>query len=243
MAAFFYQSGANFYLRLRGSTTQVKFGAASSAGNFYSITIPSLATIYKNTVDSGSGANGTNFYTPSISVAPLPTAFGNSNQASRFPNSETIFTGTANTDYGPITYQDIRFNSLPNPYPVASFAPGTPAAALSSLNPGSTVNGVLVIYPGTGYAPAQINWVYNFNGGAWRQSVQFSTPSTYGVSIFDGGAWRSSQEVWIYDGGSWKLSYVTDLIFRVLTVNESGPGAAPSIDDSLDFAIQVVAVN
>lgn len=233
MAAFFWNSPAGFRLRVNGGTTSIRFSAASNAGNFYRIGFQGLApgggtyNLYKNQVDFGSAA-GTSHYTTNISVIPTPTPQAN-NSPTRFINTESAITVTTNTDYA-IEWQDIRFNGLPNPYPITSFTPGSPQAPGGSINAGSTVLGGATLYPYAGSIFGVFTKRYTFvlHLNAWRTITE--------KFVFHLGAWRTIQDTFVLQGGVWRDTYRNYETFQVITINE--PGA-----DALDYAAQVFALN
>jgi len=233
MAAFFWNSPGGLRLRVNGGTTSIRFSAASNAGNFYRMGFPGLGpggttfNLYKNQVDFGS-AGGTSFYTTNISVIPIPTPQAN-NSPTRFVNTEIAVTATANTDYA-IEWQDIRFQGLPNPYPIGSFGPGSPQAAGASIDIGSTNVGGTIVYPyaGSVFGLFRKRYTFVFHLAAWRTITE--------KFVFHLGAWRTIQDTFVLQGGVWRDTYRNYDTSQVMTINE--PGA-----DALDYAAQVFALN
>lgn len=233
MAAFFWNSPGGLRLRVNAGTTSIRFSAASSAGNFYRMGFQGLGpggttyNIYKNVVDTSSAA-GTSHYTTNISVIPIPTAQAN-NSPTRFVGTETNVAATTNTDYA-IEWQDIRFNGLPNPFPIASFNPGNPQAGGASIDLGSTVLGGATLYPyaGSVFGLFTKQYTFVFHLSAWRTIVE--------KNVYHLGAWRAVQDTFVLSGGVWRDTYRNYATSQVLTINEPGP-------DALDFAVQVFALN
>ena len=86
-ARFIKKSDGNFYMRLDGNTTQVKFAAVSEAGNTYDFSVGGTLRVEKIYSDNGI------YYTSSAS--PIPSG-GNSGD-SRFLGTETTITYSRTT--------------------------------------------------------------------------------------------------------------------------------------------------
>jgi hypothetical protein len=90
-ASFIKKSDGNFYLRLTGDTTSVKFAAVSNAGNTYTFSVDGNVVVSKPNGDPNT------YY--SSSANPIPS--GGSLDDGFFPGSETVYTysGSGTRDY------------------------------------------------------------------------------------------------------------------------------------------------
>lgn len=91
MGAYFTKINTNYYMRLTGSTTQVKFACVSNAGNIYNLLIDGVIRVQKIS------NNGATFYTASANPKP-PSGTEN---ISIFSGAETTFSypGSGTRDY------------------------------------------------------------------------------------------------------------------------------------------------
>lgn len=88
-ATFIKKNDENYYMRLTGSTTYVKFAAISQAGNTYTFSVGGTQRVSKPNGDGGDGApvGGYTYYTSSAN--PVPN--GGILDDTRFPGAEDLW--------------------------------------------------------------------------------------------------------------------------------------------------------
>jgi hypothetical protein len=212
-ASFIQKSNGQFYLRLTGNTTTVKFAAVANAGNTYSF------YIYGS--DSGTIAiskpfpNNETYYSASANPVPNGGYYTES-----FSGAETAYTfsGSGTRDYLIVGY-GVDYNGNGTEYTYNN------DNALMCLG-GATLSWGSYAYPGDGYISLPISAGVK-NGGVWN--------SAYNIFVKNGGVWKECQTAWIKQGGTWKKFYQN-------FGNSSWINMLELLDDPIDFAIQVIEI-
>ena len=175
MAAYFIELNSQIYLRIRGSTTYVTFGAAVDASNGYNLYINSLITISKE-----QGPDGT-IYNANQGVGV---------QVSQ--NTDYLVTGIGYYDAAYNTYTPTNTNHLLCLGNTVLLAQGgiraypyiaPPPNSLSVKYNGLWKN-VKSIYTKVGGTWRQCEKVWNKVGGTWRLS--YGVPTSDWVNMLEG---------------------------------------------------------
>lgn len=92
-ASFIKKNDGNFYMRLTGDTTSVKFGAVSNAGNTYTFSVAGSVVVSKPDSDPFD----VTYYTSSVDPVPA----GGTLDDGRFPGAESLYSyaGSGTRDY------------------------------------------------------------------------------------------------------------------------------------------------
>lgn len=181
MSAFFIKKSGQYYMRLTGNTTQVKFAAVSESSASYTFYIAGTPYISKSADDFG-----LTYRTESARPFPLGTILDNA----RFPGTETTFTfpGSGTRDY------------------LLSFISSWPGAAYSRLG-GELVSAGIYAYPGSAYpSKFKSNAVELRNSNSWSANALYVRQSNTwqevtNAWIRDGGIWKKFHQVG--NGSSW----------------------------------------
>lgn len=182
-ARFIKKSDGNFYMRLDGNTTQVKFAAASDAGNTYTFSVNGTQRVSKPS------NNRDKFYTSSAS--PIPA--GGTLNDTFFPGSETTITyaGAGVRDY------------------LLSFTSSGASGTQMYLG-GSALSWGGYAYPGSGYLNNAFNLGVK-SGGSWNAVGTLWVKTSVGeVGPFPSGydpPWKEVLAQYIKTGGAWKQTY------------------------------------
>ena len=214
-ASFIQNSTGQFYLRLTGNTTTVKFAAVANAGNTYSFYIDRPAVDGGTITISKPFANNETYY--SASANPVP---GGGYYTESFGGVETAYTfsGTGTRDYSIVGY-GVDYNGYGTQYTYNN------DNALMCLG-GTTLSWGSYAYPGDGYISLPIS-VGVKDGGVWNNA--------YNIFVKNSGVWKECQTAWIKQGGTWKKFYQN-------YGNSSWINMLELLDDPIDFAIQVIEV-
>jgi len=180
-ASFIKKSDGNFYMRLDGNTTQVKFAAVSESGNTYTFSVAGTQRVSKPNNDFGAA-----YSTSSALPFPLGAILDNS----RFPGAEII-----------VTYS----RTIPgiNDY-LLSFTSAGPGTVFYLGGESLTWGGYA--YPGDGYLTNDFNFGVK-DGGSWKNvgSTFIKDNGVWkeceGIWIKQGGLWK--QFFANYGNSSW----------------------------------------
>ena len=252
-ASFIKKSNGNYYLRLTGSTTSVKFAATSKAGNTYTFNVSTSAntdtmvspvTVTKPNNDlkefyeyilSYYDESGNPVYGWALIGSAECTFYTTSANPTPAPSS-TSFPGYPGP-YSTTINDDTRFpgtevsrtfsGSGDRAYLLSFSASPTPGTTFylggESLSWGSN----LYAYPGSGYLTKAIA-VGVKQGGSWKNSGN--------IYVKDSGEWKEVKTAWIKTGGNWKKYFES-------YNNSSWINMLEGTDDAIDFAVQVIALN
>lgn len=177
-ATFIKKDDGNFYMRLTESTTDVKFAAASNAGNTYTFSVNGIVVVTKTTDDAG----GT-YYTPSASPIPSGgTQVPGGPSWSRFPGAETTYSysGSGIRDYL------AQFQA---------YTGGVPSYNTQFYLGGASLTWGGYAYPGSGYLSNPLA-VGVKDGGSWKNAGN--------MFIKNANEWKEVQTAWIKQNGTWK---------------------------------------
>ena len=168
-ATFIEKNDGNYYMRLTGSTTYVKFAAVSKAGNTYTFSVGGTQRVSKPNDDAG-----LTYYTSNAN--PVPD--GGILDESRFPGAEDLyfFSGSGTRDY------ILSFTS--EPIPGTQFYLG-----------GESLTWGDFAYPGSGYIANPIA-VGVKQSGSWKNAgnIFVKQSETWrevtNAYIKQGGVWK-----------------------------------------------------
>ena len=204
-ARFIKKSDGNFYMRLDGNTTQVKFAAVSESSNTYTFSVAGTQRVSKPN-DDGS----TTYYTSSAS--PTPSGATLDDDASRFPGAETTVTYSRT----PGGVDDYLLSFTAGPTPGTAFYLG-----------GESLTWGGYAYPGDGY----LNNAFNLgvkDGGSWKNvgSTFIKDNGVWkeceGIWVKQGGSWK--QFFANYGNSSWicmleRTDDAIDFCVQVIALN------------------------
>ena len=180
-ATFILKNDENYYMRLTGNTTSVKFAAVSQAGNTYTFSVGETEYVSKPNGDGGEGAPevGFTYYTSSANPVPSDGILDDS----RFPGAETIydtFSGSGTRDY------------------LLTFTSSDPESGTKFYLGGESLTWGDFAYPGSGYIANPIA-VGVKQSGSWKNAGN--------IFVKQSGTWREVTNAYIKQGGVWKKYY------------------------------------
>ena len=175
-ATFIEKNDGNYYMRLTGITTSVKFAAVSQAGNTYTFSVGGTAYVSKTFND-----NGFTYY--SSSASPIPS--GGILDNGRFPGAETTYTfsGSGTRDYL-LSFE--VFSEEPDPgtqfylggasltwgdfaYPGSGYISNPIAVGVKQSGSWKNAGNIFVKQSGTW---REVTNAYIKQGGVWKQYYQ-----------------------------------------------------------------------